>query len=401
MRGFGLLFALVLFGCATAEAPEVQCVEDAECFPGQCVDGICISPDLGSAPDFSVPDEGVEPEPDMEALPDEGGEPDLELDLSETCSPECGPNETCVAGVCESACSPTCVAPQVCTENGCEFPACTQVGDRCQGAQPEGFLCLVESGSNEGRCFQSCEERGSRSGCGAGQFCLAVNSTSDANYCVESECTSTAECGAQTCLEFLDDFGLCFPGGNLPEGSACTSSNNQCGQGFFCDTDGSSTAGVCRRLCDPFQVGSCGAQQACGELVTERQALCTNTLTSPPRAAFQSCSPAGSWCGDRTLCQDFGEGQAFCIPYCRPGGNDCSGLTPAALCDPYVGPAGLGLCLPECDPLDADSCGEFECIDSGPDAGLCRIPCSAGNVVQDCCNGTTPCTAMCVDNYCE
>jgi len=416
MRFIGWLLMASMLGCASGEVePAQECTTNADCASGICNTevGLCLVVGPPDMPPSNNPNNVVDMGSDTDPNPP-NNEVDMPADMAidmpvdmppTTCTPACSANEVCSNGSCVSACMPSCQAPQICTADGCKYPSCSQVGARCEPSQADQgqFLCLVRAGSSEGSCFASCEEHLAASTCSSGSYCFRVSATSSLNYCLESECQSTAECGAETCLKFDNEFGICLSGGNLPEGSACVIDNDQCAQNMSCVRNASTgTAGTCRRLCDPFGASSCGAQQACGPLLTPRTSYCTSSVTSPARTAFQSCAPANSWCGDRTLCAEF-ETNNFCLAFCRPGANDCDGLLPGenVLCDPYTAGNGLGICWPECDPTDPNSCGDAECIAQGPDAGLCRIPCSAGNEVANCCNGEMPCTAVCNNNYCE
>lgn len=403
-----IVSSLVLASCASGEAerPEQACQVDADCAPLVCDlgTGKCVSSQNNAQnsnlPDVAFPDVGEENNTSNNV------EPDMNLDMDVACDPVCADNEVCQSGSCVSACMPSCVAPQICGAEGCVYPQCQAVGARCEplGEQPDGFVCLVETGTSIGTCFETCESPLSASTCPNGSYCLGVGQ-GDTSVCFESECGSNADCGAETCLIFDNGFGSCFGGGTLPEGTACDTRNNACAQGMFCvSNQATGTAGTCRRLCDPFAGGECGAQQACGPFLTPRQAYCTTEITTVPRQAYQQCSPADAYCGDRTLCVEFEPNISACLPYCRPGESDCENLVPneTLLCNPYFAPQGLGICLLACDPSVANDCGDGQvCVAQGPETGLCRISCTSGNEVQDCCNGVSPCTRECVNNLCE
>lgn len=402
-----IISSLVVASCAggEAESPEKACQVDADCAPLVCNlgTGQCVSSDANSQnsglPDMNLPDVT-----DANNTAN-NSEPDVTVDMEVTCTPLCDANQVCQNGTCVSACMPSCVAPKICGAEGCEFPGCEAVGARCEplGEQPDGFVCLVETGTSEGSCFETCDDALSASTCPNGSYCLGVGQ-STTNVCFASECSSNADCGAETCLIFDNGFGSCFAGGTIPEGTACDTRNNACAQGMFCvPNQATGSAGTCRRLCDPFAGGQCGAQQACGPFLTPRQAYCTTNVTTIARQAFQQCSPAGAYCSDRTVCLDT-DTTDFCLPYCRPGASDCANLVPneTILCNPYFGPQSLGVCQFACDPAVPNDCGVGAvCVGQGPETGLCRISCTSGNEVQDCCNGVSPCTEQCVNNLCE
>lgn len=329
-----------------------------------------------------------------------------------TCSPECASNQTCSPdGTCVDLCMPACEAPEVCTAQGCRIPDCAAENEICDlNRRIQGdFACLSQDG--EGRCFKTCEDAFSPSDCGTARYCLNVSSgATPLNVCIDSECTTEADCGQDSCIPFDNGFGSCARAGQIAEGESCSVPTNMCEQGTICRRLASGNdSGVCSRICDFFATTSdCPAGQACGSLLSPRAGLCTTETTGPGTMAYDACSDPGQFCGDGLRCLGTSGGGDFCFPYCRPGEGDCDAILPdgsdgACANDFFPGISALGVCNPPCDPGETNACGVGAvCLDNGFGDNICRRTCSAGNEVEDCCNGSAPCGFECnADNLCE
>ena len=296
-----------------------------------------------------------------------------------------------------NVCNPACQAPATCVNNACVFPDCAAVGDACDPARPSqgGFTCVDVEG--QGICVEPCERAFSVDGCTSGSYCLPFELT---NVCVPSECASDSDCGAGgTCIEVENGFNTCLDGGNIPSGEACDPANDLCPTGEACDP----LTGFCEFLCDPYAAAPCAdAGHYCGVYLTAAVGLCSHALTSAaPAGPFTSCDVDQGVCHDASQCYEFDPSVPvrLCLTYCRPGMNDCAGVTAgstATVCDPYfTNTPGRGVCWPPCS---GDSCGDgYECV-----SDVCRKTCTAGNELMDCCNGVTPCFEICnANNHCE
>lgn len=412
-----LLAGCVLASCATGEVEDAApCVSDSECAPGICnlASGDCVDrigtnplPDVPSADagsDMTV----VDPN-DMGEQADAGTDQDsTDMTTIVPCVPECEANEVCSMGACVSACDPVCEGDAVCTGDGCKLPECSAVGAACDPATAiQGAFTCAPAAEGEGVCLNSCTEEYSASSCALGFYCIDVGEPQPALACVPSLCDSDTECDMNTCLNFDNDFGLCVKAGAKPAGSVCDASLSECAQGTYCRRNAAnSNPGVCTALCDPFTTGSCGPGAFCGPFVTSRQGLCTTNQSALGTDTFDNCAPAGSWCADHIQCVAFDTFDS-CMSFCRPGASDCAGAilgTTPSVCNNYIYPDDRtrGVCLPECDPTDADPCGPGAvCVDAGPDAGMCRKTCTVATRATDCCNNATTCDFQCVNGLCE
>jgi hypothetical protein len=409
--GYLLLAGFVLVSCATGDVDDATpCSSDAECAPGICdsLSGECVDrTDTNNIPDAPKADAGSDQDGnDQVDLGSDVESSDMTTPVA--CVPSCAANEVCSMGACVSACDPACDGGATCTADGCQYPVCAAVGAACDPTTAtQGAFTCADNGDGTGICLNSCAEEFSASSCGAEFYCIDVGETAPNLACVPSLCDVDADCGTDTCLNFDNGFGLCLPAGAKAAGAVCDASMSECGQGLYCRRNAANAnPGVCTKLCDPFTVGSCGAGSFCGSFVTQREGLCSTNQSVSGTDAFDFCSPAGSWCADHVQCLSFDTFDG-CIAYCRPGTSDCDGAlldgTPS-VCNNYLysGIRTQGACLPECDPLDVDPCGPGAvCVDTGPDAGICRTTCTAATRVADCCNNAATCNFQCVNGLCE
>ncbi len=281
---------------------------------------------------------------------------------------------------------------------------CESAGDTCDPAELEqpGFLC-VEGGDGAGYCLPRCDRSGYADSCDPGSYCWSVDGASTA-ACFPSMCNTHADCGSDTCVQLDNSYGSCLEAGPLGPGASCVTggTNPRCQQGYFCSAPTGQT-GECAPVCDPFASSPCAdpINEAC-TVRWRRSGVCTtyphlaDTLT-----IYEECSSAGDWCTDAVQCMNVGSQGSFCMPYCRPGTNDCAGISlggDPTICDNYwfMGEPAVGICWPPCQ--NDTECGDgWDCVQD-----LCRRPCTTGNPVTDCCGGSADCNAICdATGYCS
>lgn len=413
-RACSLVFLGFAFSaCATGVADDQPCEGDLD-----CPQGFLCSPDSKVCTIIPLPNNqnnqnnvnNVNNQNNMNNVNNQddmgsdsgGGDPDMGPDAEVMCTPTCPANQACDNGMCVDACNPACTAPEICTLNGCAMPNCAATGQMCDlNTRDQGNFWCLQNDNQEGECFDKCDEPLAASTCGVGRYCLTLDAQAQEYVCIDSECDVQADCTASTCLKFDNNVGLCFPSGATPLGGTCDPAANSCEPGTYCRRlFVNSNSGVCSAVCDPWNATQCGGQECM--LFTNRSGLCTNELDPQGSEPFFVCQTPGLTCTDATQCWNLGA-QNGCLQYCRPGMNDCVGLDTGGpdlpICDNYVFPGDrvVGLCLPECDPLDQDPCGAgANCVNN-----ICRTICTAGTVVADCCGGSTPCDFQCVNNFCE
>ncbi len=307
-------------------------------------------------------------------------------------------NRKCENGACvDRECDPACEAPGVCDQGSCSFPLCAAEGDACEplsGTDQGDFLCLIDNqATSEAHCFSKCDEDGASGGCATGQRCFAaVSNSPDLLICIDSECSSNADCSGGTCIKFENSFGYCEPGGVVPTGGTCEPASDQwCQQGNTCVT-GSTGTGVCEAVCEPWGGTGCGASEYCA-LYTNRMGVCTSDQDATGQDAYDLCTTPGNYCADATVCIT-GSTDNFCVKYCRPGSADCAGIHSTVTCDNYVlpGERSLGICNVAACTTSTDCSTTADCVN-----GLCRQRCTAGTVAADCGSSSW----SCVGGYCE
>lgn len=265
---------------------------------------------------------------------------------------------------------------------------CTQEFDACDPSEshPGDFICLETDEDGSGNCFMSCEQTGSASNCATERYCRSI---ADETVCAPSECSTHSDCDGGTCISLDNAYGFCSEDGTGSEGTTCQGGESgQCAQGLACDAS-SGQSGECRYVCDPWNSTACIFGEVC-TVRWNRTGLCTTDETFTGYGAFDSCSPAGSWCSDAVLCVEASDDN-LCLEYCRPGMQDC-GFD--MICDETFiwGNDALGVCMPPCSSED-DCGGDYECVSQ-----RCRLPCTTQS---DCCDpGDTDCSAQCDAGYC-
>ncbi len=392
-------------GCAVGAPSDVPCATDADCPAGKQCDVdmlICVAasflpddPNSRVAPNSTpnnAADMGENNATNRNTSNNTTAPPNNSTNNMTTPSNNTTTNTNNNTTVDPNLCTPACVAPRSCVGGTCVLPDCAAVGDECDPARPDqnGFSCLDVDG--DGVCAEPCTRAGSPDICAMGEYCVTYQTQ---KVCLPSFCDTNADCTAGTCLDIDNGFNFCVPHGALAPGAACDPADDQCPVNQACDP----ATSRCESFCDPFASGECGAGHFCAPGVTPRTGLCTHDLiTNPtPRAPFLTCDPVGAACDNATTC--WNTTTPICLAYCRAGMNDCSGVqTPqagATVCDEFaLYYPGLGVCLPPCNVGD---CGTTAvCVNQ-----LCRVPCTPGNELADCCDGQAPCPAYCNNNYCE
>jgi hypothetical protein len=407
-------FLFVAPACATSTAGDLPCESDEDCPVGTVCDleqNQCVRVSISSNSDTSDAgnDDNSNPFNAASNNPLNGVTRDMGsddtgqgVDMGNPCDPACEDDQVCDRGTCVSACDPACEAPATCTANGCEIPDCSEVGGPCDVNDPDqGEFTCVDSGDGVGICLTTCGTMYTADECPSGQYCWSFD---DAPVCIPRTCDTHSDCDTGSCVEFDNDFGICFQAGALAEGETCDPDDTQCEEGTLCRSTGGGS-GVCSRICDQWAADpGCPNGEYCAAQVTPRTALCTDdTDPMAPLDPFMACSDPATACGDGVRCFDLGS-QDGCLQYCRPGESDCDGLTDgsgnATVCDNYAfgGQRAVGICWPACDPGAADPCGPGAVCDNL----ICRTNCTAGNEVDDCCNGNNDCPFTCNDDgLCE
>lgn len=305
--------------------------------------------------------------------------------------------KVCQGGACaDPVCDPPCEAGGVCTPGGCTYGSCVTEGQMCDASMTDqgDFLCLVDQ-RGSARCYTKCTESYAPAECADAQRCLpGVQSNPSLLFCVDSGCSTNAECNGGTCLRFENNYGVCEPGGAVAKGGVCnTATDTWCQQGLVCNTPNGSTTGVCEQLCDPWAASTgCAANEHCS-VYTSRSGVCTTELDSTGTQPFEQCSTPGAYCDDATFCAGNGSNN-ICYKFCRPGASDCNALASTSACNDYVfaGDRSIGICDVDCS-LNTSVCGAGgDCVNK-----VCRRRCTAMNVVADCGSASW----QCVNGYCE
>lgn len=405
---------LVAPSCATSESGDLPCEGDEDCPVGTACDleqGQCVRVSFTTNSDDNSDPSPTNAKPGNSASnnplngltrdmgtedPDMGGSDQAQPDMAPvTCDPMCEDDQVCDRGTCVSACDPVCEAPEVCTANGCEIPDCAAVGDPCDIASPDqgDFACL-DASEGEGVCVAKCDAPFSAGDCPSGEYCWTLQ---EQDVCIPATCNDHSDCTDGSCVDFDNGFSLCYQAGSLAEGTSCNPEDSQCEEGTFCRETGPST-GVCSRMCDQWTASpNCPAGELCTSQLTPRTALCTDNVDPlAPRDPFLTCSNPGLACDHAVRCFDVGA-QDGCLKFCRPGENDCAGVTDGndddTICDNYAfgGQRAVGICWPPCDPQAPNPCGEGVCVDQS-----CRTTCTpGGNAADDCCGGDPACPFEC------
>jgi hypothetical protein len=304
--------------------------------------------------------------------------------VPDTCHPVCDPQgddcldgERCLAlngdiGACFPAClglfdTETCGQDAWCfpdDEGGLCIPAGEgEVGDACEDLNDcaERSVCTRITDAVETTCTGACDADGE--GCLDGETCLALNENigacfggcepfGDGNDCPDDlpRCLPIDDGGP------LPERGICFVGGRLPVGTACSreegvSPFEQCAPTAVCTPGDDPDTGVCSTLCSPWaplydEDSGCADGEVC-EFFSVTYGYCSDNVSQPPIEPFEPCPESGVWCSDAVSClQVDQQGNNLCIPYCRLelGDSDCPADSECG--DGFFEDDILGLCLP-------------------------------------------------------
>jgi len=334
-----------------------QCGAGASCTNGKCL--VQCQPECAAVGQVSCFGAGVR----------QCGEYDGDTCLDWGPVSACGPNESCVDGVCE--CVPAC-GGKSCGDDGC--------GGEC-GQCLEGFGC--SNGSCQATCQPECGPVGLAACFGAGvrtcgQFdpdpCLDWSPTTlcpPSDVCSNGACECAPSCNGKQCGD-----------------DGCGGSCGACGADSQCL--GGACQPTCQAECGPAGLTVCEGQgvKACGQFDAD------GCLEWGPAAA----------CGAAQTCNN---GACICVPSCggkQCGGDGCGGSCGTcgadsqcvggacqATCTAECGPAGLKVCSGQ----GTQVCGQFDgdgCLEWGPVAA-----CGAG---QACSNGQCACAPNCKGKSC-
>lgn len=213
---------------------------------------------------------------------------------------------------------------------------CEAINQSCDLSRPvQGNFVCVEGGGLGSICLERCAQADHPSTCAAGFYCREhnVNGTTVLG-CAAGGCVSNRDCDhigplGGNCIDQGNGYRECVEGGTIPEGQACQGgAADRCMEGTKCRiTNSSANTGVCSKLCDPWSpILTCLNNSYC-EPFNSVQGVCNpNVVTNSVRYYFDACTPKGSMCSDATKCVGFTDGSTHCVPYCRAGKNDCSGI---------------------------------------------------------------------------
>ncbi len=337
-RWIGLCFFIVLLGCGTEDVgQQAECVRNDDCVaPKTCnvVQGICehvrTEPGRPTGPGElpgSGSDAGTTP-----SQPSDTGDASDASDAG-TVQPTDSGSGSSDTGVDTGANTQPDVAPDV---QEPELTMCEAISQSCDLSRPvQGDFVCVEGGGLGSICLQRCTQADHPSTCDAGFYCRehVVNGTVVLG-CAVGGCVSNRDCDhigpvGGNCIDQGNGYRECVEGGTILEGQACQGgAADQCMEGTRCRiTKASTNTGVCSRLCDPWSpVFTCANDSYC-EPFNATQGVCNNNVvTNSVRYYYDPCSPIGAMCSDATKCVGFNDGSTHCVPQCRVGKNDCSGL---------------------------------------------------------------------------
>ncbi len=425
VKSIRFIFCLAFIaGCATGVETGDDCQSDDDCqgnlscnkISQEC-ESIRLDPN-NKKPDMNVIDRDMGTlEPDTSSKPDTPPISDLsddqsqnidmnsndaaadmsEPDMKKACEPSCSAAEKCEEGICVEACNPTCVAPKVCTETGCKFPTCSQKGDRCETTETDQGNFLCRDLGNGGECLSKCTELGADT-CASGEYCIPTNGQFN---CEASQCSQQSDCAGGSCFLFDNDYGRCFAAGNLSENAVCDLGGSTCAAGLTCGLKVGAAAGegTCQKICSPWAASTgCTGGARCSNFVTPRSFSCSPDNDATGSTAYSSCTTPNASCSDATRCIELASSNG-CFQYCRPGSNDCAGLSVESSCNNRLiaGEDRWGLCLGKCN--NQEDCGDGRVCNNE----ICRQPCTdATTVVADCCNGNAvDCNWTCNAGLCE
>ena len=311
---------------------------------------------------------------------------------------DCKLGEVCLAdGVCGSVSCDFCINDQICYTDAdgnqsCSRPECATDND-CTGDLscsdglcvessctsradcPEGQICNIVAG----RCVAPPETCTLDTDCPAGKVCAADGS------CITG-CANNDECEAGTFCNM--DTRICDPGCRADEDcsedqtcndeNVCVCDPNKCQVGEVCDSDNIACIENVVESCDDLD---CPDGSVCNPdtLTCEDEMRCTPVPDQP-----NSCG-AGAACNEATgVCEIVNEA-------CGP--NDPTEADCASGANPYLNKE-FCACVECLDNSHCDAAAGEECNFNGQCAAACSQPCDAN--VPGTCSGETPyCNAGC------
>ena len=384
----------------------MACTEASDCSSLACDRGLCLQDCIdarGCRADETCLMVGVE------GLCVTAGELSSEAPCTEGAECQSG---VCRGGACTVACDPDalpdeCPNDRICVEYAqvslCERPCVTS-----EACGPRG-VCLIVAGR------RLCGTRGESAGgsaCTAGRQCLS--GLCEADRCVyncEPPCPAGHECltdcpAGHACINSPSG-GLCRVAGSVPDGQACTTSE-QCSTALC-------AAGRCARDCAAGRsaVGvaagaSCAADEACvsflaGDFCFQRcgqsddcssEAYCEHAFAESSVCYWRGSKVDGARCEFDRECHSGACAAQTCLASCADGrcspGLSCALHNGEPRCTPEPRPAGSSC-------TEARECGGgASCV-----AGVCNLSCREGCAASTVCASDGSCRPACtVDDDC-
>lgn len=317
LRWFWACLLVLAVGCSSDEpAQQAECTGDADCtLPMQCnvILGVC---------------EYVRTEPTRPTNPE---------DLSDV-GTDTGNESQVDAEVEQDVAEPG--ADVVEEPDVSELTMCEAISQSCDLSRPvQGEFVCVEGGGLGSICLKACTQPNHPSTCDPGFYCREYQTGGTTVLgCAIGGCETNRDCDhisilGGNCVDQGNGYKECVEGGTLLEGQACRGgAEDRCMEGTRCRVTNTTTgAGVCSQLCNPWSpIHTCPGIQFC-EPTTTGQGICTDNVSDPGyySGPYEHCSRPGALCDNGAKCLRFAGfwgDDYYCVPYCRAGMNDCSGV---------------------------------------------------------------------------